>query len=100
MGAGRRRQAVATLERFIASPVDPEAYMLLGDLLLAEGRGVAARIAVYEKGVKANPDDLDLRLRLARAYVAQGNTKMAKDVYLVILELDPNNDEARKALEK
>lgn len=55
-------------------------------------------IALYRQAVKASPDDLDLRLELANALLANGRVIAGRNELLRILEKDPKHIEAQVRL--
>lgn len=98
-GAGDRVAAVGVLRRQVKeNPACPEAFLLLGDLLVAAKADPNELVAIYEKAVAGNPAEAELHLRLARALAQSGQTVKARAEYARVLALEPENAEARKAL--
>ncbi|MCK5113669.1 MAG: tetratricopeptide repeat protein [Phycisphaerae bacterium] len=70
------------------SPSDAAGALHLGSTYLRYGKTDDC-ITVVAKGVRKNPDNVDLRLLLGEAYLAKGKDKLAKkDFYKAIL-IDP-----------
>ncbi len=59
---------------------------------------VATALPLLESVAKALPDDSDVRLRLATAYVLAGRNQRAAEVYRGMLERDPSNATALNEL--
>ncbi|MGE5599000.1 MAG: tetratricopeptide repeat protein [Bacteroidota bacterium] len=98
-GSGRRADAIGVLRRLVkASPAWPEAFLYLGDLLESGGADPEELSAVYSQGSANNPNHPELHLRLARALSRLGQTDKAREEYGRVLALDPENEEARKAV--
>lgn len=98
--SGDKRGAISTLRDLVkVSPAWPEAWLFLGDLLASGGERPDALADLYAQAVQANPYDLDLRLRLARSLARAGRPAEARKEYGIVLRLDPDNDEARKAVD-
>jgi tetratricopeptide (TPR) repeat protein len=58
----------------------------------------ASSLALFERRVAEHPRDLAARLDLADRYMASGSTAAAAAQYLVALQIDPRNAEARAKL--
>lgn len=98
-GTGNKRAAISVLQRLTrACPSWPAAVLLLGDYLTASGAKAAELAAVYERAVAANPAEVELYLRLARVLQQLGQKDKARDEYGKVLMLDPENDEASRAI--
>lgn len=98
-GAGDKRAAIGVLQRLTKDcPAWPAAFLLLGDLMAANGAKLADIAAVYERAGASNPSDVELRLRWARLLQQLGQKDKAREVYANVLMLEPENEEARKAL--
>lgn len=52
----------------------------------------------FQQGVAIAPDSIPLRMNLADIYLQIGNTDEAKKEYNTILQLDPNNSQAKSQL--
>jgi tetratricopeptide (TPR) repeat protein len=66
-------------------------YVELAKVKLAQGDNKAA-IAIYQDGLKQNPDDMKLLLALATLYEMQGDYDSAISTYEVLLTHDPGLD--------
>ncbi len=75
MALGQHDEAQAILRAGVGDP-DPELMALIGLSELQRGEKVAG-ISELEKAVKAAPDKLSIRLTLAKAYIASGETSSA-----------------------
>jgi len=75
----------------------------LSDLaqVLAQGRGdLDDAITVMELNVEMNPDGPLIHLMLGQLYAMKGNTDAARASFERLLELDPDNTQARQLLRK
>ena len=79
-------------------PDRPLARFYLGLALEASGDPQAARTA-YLEAEHGGAETTQLYMRLARLEAAEGRTDSARSYYHRVLELDPNQDEARRELE-
>ncbi len=85
MGNGATEAAVDLCQRAIqASPLDPEAYYLLGLLLLGSGAAEAA-VEPFKKVLYLTPDHAAARFHLARAWGQIGEHSEACHQYLILL---------------
>jgi Flp pilus assembly protein TadD len=85
MGNGATEAAVDLCQRAIqASPLDPEAYYLLGILLLGTGAADAA-VEPFKKVLYLTPDHAAARFHLARAWGQIGEDSEARHEYQVLL---------------
>ncbi len=57
-------------------------------------------IEANKQVLKEEPNDIEALNRLARAYYESGNTKEAKKISLKVLEIEPSNKIAEKAIER
>ena len=64
------------------------------DLLYARTGYLAKSVDVLRYAIKAQPDDLTLRLALVRRHMENQNWRSAKSIVLGILELEPKHSEA------
>ena len=76
---------------------DPIGHYDLGRLRIAQGEPEAA-LSQLRLAVRAIPNQEDFRLALARLYVQIGGLGDAKREYRVVLDLDPGNTEAQRAV--
>lgn len=56
-------------------------------------------ISLFSEVIDENPQNINANLGLAYTYLWQGNNKKAKNQFKAVLELDSNNQEAKKQLE-
>jgi len=85
MGNGATEAAVDLCQRAIqARPLDPEAYYLLGLLLLGTGAAEAA-VEPFKKVLYLTPDHAAARFHLARAWGQIGEDSEARHEYQVLL---------------
>jgi len=100
VGQNKQQEAVALLRDLMQRSVAAEGFYLLGDILKGLGVEPVELIAVYSRGTAANPTDVGMHLRLARALSSAGETAKAEAEYLIVLRWEPDNAEARAALDK
>lgn len=63
------------------------------------GSNKPAAIAAFKFNVAQNPSSANAVETLGEAYVANGDWKLATDTYKALLKMDPNNENAKKALD-
>lgn len=78
-------------------PDDPLAHLHFGDLLLTTGDPAAA-VPHYEIAVRGMPKAISPRLNLAVALGAIGRIREATECAESVLQIDPNNAEAKAIL--
>jgi tetratricopeptide (TPR) repeat protein len=79
--------------------VDPDAQRLLGDALLGQKKYDGA-IDAYNLILEIDDKADETRLKLAQAYLATGSKEKARAEVTKILARDPQNEEARKLLNR
>jgi tetratricopeptide (TPR) repeat protein len=95
---GRLAEAEDSLRRAVdLAPDKAAAHAELG-LFLKQDYRLDAAIEQYEEAVRLAPADVGYWFGLADAYRAKGQVDQAVTVYQQILELDPDNALARRAL--
>lgn len=80
-----------------SGPEDAASRHLHGLVLYAQGKTEPA-ITFLMQGIEDYPDDVALRLGLADIQAQQGNIAEACEGYRKVLELEPDNDEAQRAM--
>jgi tetratricopeptide (TPR) repeat protein len=84
-----RERAFSELQRASqATPVQPEAHRILGDLY-RESESFAEAITAYHVYLKLQGDDSAVMERLGDTYAAQSSPLMAADVYSRLAKLEP-----------
>jgi Tfp pilus assembly protein PilF len=97
---GRAAEAIPHLEKTLQ--LDPKfaiAHFNLGNSYFALGRLEEARIA-YNQSVSLGVDFLSLHWKLYEVHHRLGSEQQAQDQLRVILEMDPENQEAREKLQE
>lgn len=90
-GAGRRAEAIASLERTVgAEPRFFRAWMLMADLLEKDRRYKEAA-AAYEQAALQSPRASELRMRQASALLASGAPRAARDVLEDVVKASPTD---------
>jgi cytochrome c-type biogenesis protein CcmH/NrfG len=85
---------VAEQETVVAqNPDDVDEIVFLANLLGNTGR-INEAVPYYERAVSLAPDDLGIRLDFARTLSDAGLRKDAETQFLVVLEADPDNQNA------
>lgn len=115
---GQSKKAIAEYIKLIeADPKDTRLYLKLGDLyfkigdhekavaeymklaILYSGEDLNSRaISIYKKILSINPKHIDALYNIAGLYLKEGLAGDAKNYYLSILELKPDDQEAHRAL--
>jgi len=78
--------------------LDPEIHRILGEASAALNESARA-VAEFEVAAELNPNDPDLELALAKAYISSGKPVDARIRLTALLKRDPSNQEAAKLLE-
>ena len=98
LSVGERAEAVRLLRSSVAAdPRYAPSHMQLA-ILYSESDSRAA-IAELEQVVIIEPDRVGARKMLARAYEQEGQSEKAFDQWRRVLELDPRDEEAKRAVE-
>jgi tetratricopeptide (TPR) repeat protein len=87
------------LDRIANSYTDEASINALGYELLLE-KQYGAAIEIFLKNVKLFPNSANTYDSLGEAYMNTGNKELAIENYKKSLELDPNNDNAKKMIEQ
>jgi serine/threonine-protein kinase len=69
-------------------PESPEVNVTFGELSLRTGKAADA-VAAYRRALAAQPNNIDARLGLARAYDAAGDGRLSEENYKRAIELQP-----------
>ncbi len=101
LSQGQPAEAIKLLEKFIGNTLfaekpDPE-YVLLAQAYFALKNNSAALTAT-QKALSYNPGASQAYLVQGNIFAANGDKEKAEEAYQKVLQLDPNNDQARKAL--
>ena len=99
LNEGRIREAEEQFATSSAIAPNVVAYDALGEIFLRRGVPALAEQA-FQHSISLNPADHRARLNLAALYVASGRKAQAVEQYQAILRSDPNNPDARTALER
>jgi tetratricopeptide (TPR) repeat protein len=92
-------RALAGLRAALSTAGAPMAEAYLAAAQVFERRGQYHRaVTEYQAAVAQKPEDLGLRLALARAAEQSGRVSIAIDAYNVVLHHSPDNTEARNAV--
>lgn len=86
-------------EYILRYPSFSEPYFLLG-YLYEEREELDKAIEIYEKLIKNIPDELEGYLRLGKCYERIGDYKKAYDIYKKSLEINLNQPEIMKSIER
>ncbi|HUX09544.1 MAG TPA: tetratricopeptide repeat protein [Terriglobia bacterium] len=95
---GRLSEAAEQFSRSVQAAPNFEGYDGLGDVYAQQGDLSRARRA-YAAAAKVNPYDSHAHFGLARIAASTGRREEALEEYLRGLETDPNNQEARNAVQ-
>ncbi|HVE12706.1 MAG TPA: tetratricopeptide repeat protein, partial [Elusimicrobiota bacterium] len=77
-----------------AFPESPACQFYAGTLELAAGDPAAAA-RILERAAQGQPRNVPIRLNLAVAYLKTGRPAQAQEQARAVLELDPNNGQAK-----
>ncbi len=77
-----------------------QAHTLLGNCLLQQPGREEEGVSHLERAMEAAPDRVALRLALGQSYSQVGRFHDAIETYLQVLEMEPENAPARRALEE
>lgn len=80
-----------------ASPNNPEAHFIKGQILLATGKSAEA-IAEFRVVVSEKPEEIPGYLMLSRAHLAEKQSELAMDTLSQALQVNPNAPEALRAM--
>ncbi len=95
--AGLNATVGPLLERLRQDPSDKDALVDLGDAFYDHSEWEDA-IAWYEDALYADEGNTDVRARLGTAYFYSGNLEKAKQQWLRVLEMDPDEVQAHYGL--
>ncbi len=80
-----------------ASPDNPEAHFIKGQILLTTGKAAEA-IAEFRVVISQKPEEISGYLMLSRAHLAEKQFELALDTLKQALEVNPNAPEALRAM--
>src|SRR6188768_3666371 len=96
--AGNYNEAeVEYLNALKAEPLNPTAVSRLGLIYTNQGK-ITSAIPYLRKAIELNPEDLDVRIKLAQFDIASGNRKEARVKATYVLERRPNDPDAPQLL--
>lgn len=87
-------------ELFLEIKPDENFVNTIGYVALYERQIPDIAVSLFEINAKNHPQSLNVWDSLAEAYIVKGYTDKAKTCYEKILELDPNNKDAKDKVEK
>jgi len=87
------------IEALNKDPQNTECYLRLGKLYFLSGDYDRAA-NIYQRGLKVSPRDISLLFNYAVDREAQNEFDSAKELYLEILSIDPNNKQTQERLDK
>ncbi len=93
-----QRKEKRLLERIARDSQNPENHLRLGKLYFLNGDYQKAAEA-YQRGLKVAPRDTLILYNYAVTREAQQNLECAKELFLEILSIDPNNRAAQEHLD-
>ena len=94
-----KRKEKKLIEAIKEDPQTAENYLQLGKLYFLNGDYVDASDA-YQRGLKIDPRDVSMLFNYAVNREAQNEQDGAKELYLEILSIDPNNKATQERLDK
>ncbi|GIW62689.1 MAG: hypothetical protein KatS3mg090_0515 [Patescibacteria group bacterium] len=76
------------------------AYINLALMYIYDMNSANKGLQVLNQAVSENPDNIDLKIMLAKTYQQLGDMQNARSIYEQILQKDPNNADAKSFLQK
>ncbi len=93
------RKEKRLIEKISSHPQETENYLRLGKLYFLNSDYPKAAQA-YERGLKVAPRDKSLLFNYAVTREAQQDLEGAKELFLEILSIDPNDEAAQEHLDR
>ena len=93
------RKEKRLLDKIAGNPQEPENYLRLGKLYFLNSDYPKAAQA-YREGLKVDPRDKSLLFNYAVTREAQQDLERAKELFLEILSIDPNDRAAQEHLDR
>ena len=95
---GEYKKAIATYELYLMKEKnDADALMGIGRACFWSGQYDKA-IEYLKRALAAGADEVEVRMELGKVYLATDNKKAARDEFKKILEIDPENKDAKRFL--
>ena len=94
-----KRKETKLIEALDKDPQNTENYLRLGKLYFLNGEYEKAA-DIYRRGLKVSPRDISLLFNYAVDREAENESDSAKELYLEILSIDPNNKPTLDRLDK
>ena len=94
-----KRKEKKLLEEINKDSQNAENYLRLGKLYFLKGEYDMA-VNIYQRGLKIAPREISLLFNYAVTREAQKEIDSAKELYLEILSIDPNDKSAQERLDK
>ena len=79
---------------------NPTPYINLANLYIYTLKKADLGIEIYNKGIAANPDNMDLEVLLGMAYAQSGDKEKAKAAFEAVLKKKPDNAAAKAGLDR
>lgn len=92
---GKRKEALALLEKIPADKIDSQGHILMGDIYVAL-KEYSKGESIYRTELKANPEDDLTRLKLAEMLSWQKKYEESVEFYKQILARHPNDIQVRR----
>ena len=94
-----KRKEKKLLDNIEKNPQNAEPFLRLGKLYFLNTEYDKA-VQIYQRGLKIVPRDISLLFNYAVTREAQKEIDSAKELYLEILSIDPNDKSAQDRLDK
>lgn len=94
-----KRKEKKLIEALNREPQNTDNYLRLGKLYFLNGEYENAA-DIYQRGLKVSPRDISLLFNYAVDREAETEFDSAKELYLEILSIDPNNKPTLERLDK
>ena len=94
-----KRKEKKLIEAIDKDPQNTENYLRLGKLYFLNSEYETAA-EIYRRGLKISPRDISLLFNYAVDREADNKLDSAKELYLEILSIDPNNKQTQERLDK
>jgi Flp pilus assembly protein TadD len=95
---GQYGESIELYEAYLRQePDQPDGLMGLARVYFWSGRNDEA-IVYFQRSIAAGADQVDVHINMAKVYLSTGNNDAAEEELKLALELDPDNEEAKRLM--